>query len=381
MITQMKELQSHIDSMQLDLTLKEGTISAVKEENESLRRHLKNITDANMREKEILLEDVTQLRKLADVSKQDIAQKEEKQGKIHQELHSTIYTVKEKDRECKLLQTQLQEHRNQHHQIEVQLAEKRMDFLQTQTSLHQLEEQYLKTTQSVQEQIASELRKEAEKLRHQLKEKQMSADEDKYLRNKMAEDCAWLTKENGVLQSRVLEATKLLEKEQQLRENERMKNTKRISEITLGKEKERELERTLSHLKRLVQDEKDKVFTAQEQMLHVQQGRKSVELNGSSLRSQLTDLENEHLRVKLENSQLRMDKANLVKHIAQLHKQIASRNDEIRHMQSHVDSLCYEMNSLQLQKDLNESSEKQAWEQLSSITQGVHNLATEMALK
>ncbi|XP_053323059.1 golgin subfamily A member 3-like [Spea bombifrons] len=381
MITEMKELQSRISSVQMDLAMKEASINAVKEETESLRRHLRDVSDSKMQEKQILVEDVTQLKKLADVSTQDIAHKEEERKNINRELHNTIQRVKEKHRESALLQTQLQEQIKQHERAEAQLVEKRSDFLRMQTALHQLEEQYLTTSQSVHEQIASELRKEAEKLRYQLREKQMSADEDKYLRNKMAEDCARLTKENGVLQSRVLEATKQLEREQQLREDESIKRTKRISELTAGKEKERQLELMLSHLKRLVQDEKEKVSAAQDQMLHVQQGRKSVELNGSSLRSQLTDLENKLSSVKLENSQLRMEKASLVEHISQLHKQIADRKDEIGHMQGHVDSLCYDMNSLQLQRDLNESSQRQAWQQLSNIAQGVHNLANVMTLK
>ncbi|KAM8967272.1 uncharacterized protein RCH25_025969 [Pelodytes ibericus] len=380
MISQMKELQSQMSAMQMELALKEVSINAMKGENESLSRHLRNLTDANMQEKEILMEDVTQLKKLAEICNQDTTRKEEERKSIHNELHSTIQRVKEKDRALGLMHTQVQEQIRQHEHVEAQLIEKRSEFLRTQSALHQLEEQYLTTAQSIQEQIGSELRKEAEKLRYQLKEKQISADEDKYLRNKMAVDCGRLTKENGVLQSRLLEATKQLEKEQQLREDESMSRTKRISELASGKESERQLELMLSHLKRLVKDEHLNVSTAQEQMLHVQQGRKSVELNGSSLRSQLTDLENKHLRVKQENSQLAIEKANLVEHIAQLHKQIAARNDEIHRMQGHVDSLCYEMNSLKLQRDLNESSEKEAWQKLSSITQGVQNLATEMTL-
>lgn len=48
---------------------------------------------------------------------------------------------------------------------------------------------------------------EAEKLRQALKEKELSADEDKYLRDKMVEGCGHLTRENGLLQAQMLEAT------------------------------------------------------------------------------------------------------------------------------------------------------------------------------
>ncbi|XP_075439161.1 uncharacterized protein LOC142482647 isoform X2 [Ascaphus truei] len=380
-IMQMKELQSQINIMQMELSMKETSIGAVREENESLHRHLQSLSDANMREKSLLLEDVMQLKKLAEVSTQDIAHKEEERKKIHHELQSTIHSVQEKEWHIQSLQSQLQEQIKQHEGVEATLVEKRSDFLRLQAALYQLEEKYLTTAQSIQDRIGSELGKEADKLRYQLKDKQLSADEDTYLRNKMAEDCGRLTKENGVLQSQVLEATKQLEREWQLREGESKSRTKRISELTSGKEKERHLELTLSHLKRLVQDEMDKVFTAQEQMLHIQQGRKSVELNALSFGSQLTDLEKRHSRVQLENSQLRMEKTHLVEHISELHKQIAERDDEICCMQGHVDSLFYDLNSLKFRGDVDDSSQKEAWKQLSSITQGVQKIAMTNILK
>ncbi|XP_075684272.1 uncharacterized protein LOC142652506 isoform X4 [Rhinoderma darwinii] len=366
--------------MQVELSMKEATISAMKGEVESQRRHLQDISDANMREKSVLVEDVTQLEKLADVSVQDLTHKEGEQKSILHQLHGTIHSVKEKDRDLRLLQTQLQEQIKQQEAVEAQLAEKRSECLSIQAAVHQLEEQYLTTAHSVQDRIVSELRKEAEKLRTQLKERQLTADEDKYLRNKMMEACARLTRENGHLQSRVLETTKQLEEERQLRELESLNRTKRISEITSGKENERHLELTLSHWRRLVHDEKEKVVAAQEQVLRLQGGRKSVEMAGSSLHKHLTDLQNKHSKVQQENSLLRVEKNHLVEHISQLHKQIAEKNDEIRRMQGHVDSLCYDMDSLKLRKDLDDSSDKEAWQQLSSISHNVGKLAAEMSL-
>ncbi|XP_063780056.1 CAP-Gly domain-containing linker protein 1-like isoform X2 [Pseudophryne corroboree] len=335
---------------------------------------------SNIREKRVLVEDVIQLKKLADVSTQDLAHKEEEQKTILPELHSTMHRIKEKDRDLLLLQKQLQAQKTQHEAVEAQLAEKRSECLTIQAATHQLEEQYVATAQSVQERIVTELRKEAEKLRYQLKEKQMAADEDKYLRNKLAEDSGRLTKTNGHLQSRVLEATKQLNEEQQLREKESLNRAKRVSELTLGSENKRHLELTLSHWRRLVQDEKEKVAAAQEQVLQLQQGRKSVEMSGSSLHKQLTDLQNKHSKVHQENSLLRVEKNHLVEHISQLHKQIAEKNDEIRRMQGHVDSLCCDMDSLKLCRDLGDSTEDGTWQRLSGITHNVYKLAADMTL-
>ncbi|XP_069813534.1 paramyosin-like isoform X2 [Dendropsophus ebraccatus] len=380
MIAEVKDLRSQINTLQVELGMKEATISTMRGEVESQRRHLRDISDANAREKSVLVESVTQLKKLADVSVQDLTHKEEEQKSILHQLHSAIHSVKEKDRDLRLLQTQLQEQIKQQEGVEAQLSEKTSEHLSLQAAVHQLEEQYFSTAQSVQERIVSELRKEAEKLRTQLKEKQLTADEDKYLRNKMMEDCGRLTRENGRLQSRVLEETKQLEEERTLREQESLNLTKRISEISSGKEMERHLELTLSHWRRLLHDEKEKVAAAQEQVLQLQRGRKSVEMTGSSLHKQLTDLQNKHSKVQQENSLLRVEKNHLVEHISQLHKQIAEKNDEIWRMQGHVDSLCYDMDSLKLRRDLDGSSDKEAWQQLSTISHNVEKLAAEMSV-
>ncbi|XP_066434713.1 paramyosin-like isoform X2 [Eleutherodactylus coqui] len=321
MIAEVKDLQSQINTMQVELGMKEATISAMRGEVASQRRHLQEISDANMREKSVLVEEVTQLKKLADVSVQDLAHKEEEQKSILHQLHSTIHSGKEKDRALRLLQAQLQEQIKQQQAVETQLAGKSSEWLTLQAAVHQLEEQSFTTAQSVQGRVVSELRKEAEKLQTELKERQLTADEDKYQRNKMMEDCARLTKENGYLESRVLEAAKQLEEERQIREQESLDRSKRISEITSGKEKERDLELTLSHWRRLVHDEKAKVTAALEQVLQLQKDRKSVEMTGSSLHKEMTNLQNKHSRVEQENSLLRVEKSHLVEHISQLHKQ------------------------------------------------------------
>ncbi|EMP42304.1 hypothetical protein UY3_00466 [Chelonia mydas] len=152
---------------------------------------------------------------------------------------------------------------------------------------------------------------EAEKLRQQLKEKELSADEDKYLRNKMAEDCGYLTKENGLLQSQVLEATRQLDREKQLREDESTCHTRRISELACEKEKERQLEMELTYLKRLLQDERQKALTAQEQ--------------------------------------------------------ISEKEDEIRRMHGHVSTMSYDLNSLKSQVETEHSLQRERWKEFSNI--------------
>ncbi|KYO25925.1 nucleoporin GLE1-like [Alligator mississippiensis] len=214
----------------------------------------------------------------------------QKMKELHLEMNNAQLKLGRKESH-----TELHQKIQQHEDMEAKLAESRSECLRLQALLHQLEENHLSSSQSGQQHIAKELCEEAQKLREVLKEKELSADENKYLRNKVAENCGHLTKENGFLQSQVLEASKHLDRERQLREEESTCNSRRISELVSRKEKERQLELKLTYLKGLLQDERKKVLPIREQ--------------------------------------------------------ISEKDDEIRHMHGHANTMVQDLNSLKSQVD------------------------------
>nr|XP_016848324.1 PREDICTED: dynactin subunit 1 [Anolis carolinensis] len=222
---------------------------------------------ANAKEKLALMEDATKLKRLADISTQEVSNKEAELLKIQQEVQQTINAVKEKEHDVQIWESQLQQQIQQHQDMEQKLTKSRSEYIQLQALLHQLEEKFLTSSQSTQQQIAKELREEAEKLKQALKEMGLSTDEDKYLRNKMAEDCGHLTRENSLLQAQVLKATKQLNRERQLREEESSSYSREVSEMASGRERERKLEMELTYLKALLQDEKQKNCKAQDKVI------------------------------------------------------------------------------------------------------------------
>ncbi|XP_026547168.1 uncharacterized protein LOC113428838 isoform X3 [Notechis scutatus] len=190
---------------------------------------------------------------------------------------------------CKLV---CQQKNWQYQDMEKNISELRSQCTQLQALLYRLEEKLSMSSLSPQETIVKELSEEAEKLRQILKENELSADEDKYLLNKMAEDCGHLTKENSLLHAQIQKVTK--------------------------------------HLN---------------QLLHLQE-RKSMDHKRQHLHTQLIDLENQHTKVELENSKLRREKNHWVEHISQIHKQIAENHTEISFLHDHVYSLSCDLNNL-----------------------------------
>nr|XP_020643199.1 outer dense fiber protein 2-like isoform X2 [Pogona vitticeps] len=297
MLQKMKELEIRINAAQIEMTKKTNSIKMFEAEIQAMQRRLQTLSDANAREKSLLMENATKQKKLADITTQDISHKETELLKVQQQVQHTINSVKENECDVHIWKMQLQQNIQQRQDMEQKLAENNSECLRLQAIFHHLEEKFLTNSQSSQQHIAKQLREEAGKLRQTLKEKQLSADEDKYLCNKMAEDCGHLTRQNCLLQAQLLEATRQL----------------------------------------------NRVF-------HLQQESRSVDQNGDLLQSQITDLEKRHAAVQLENSKLQKEKALLVEYISQLHTQIAEK--DISLLRSQVNSLSCDLNNLKSQDDM-----------------------------
>ncbi|XP_067832208.1 protein BCAP-like [Heptranchias perlo] len=230
----------------------------------------------------------------------------------------------------------------------------------------------------MQDHIARELRDEISSLQQKLRDTALLAEEDKFLRNKMAEDCGRLTKENVLLHSQVLELTKELERVQALRDEKNSQHSTSITQLTSLKEHERQFELELAYLKRMMEEEEKKVLNAMEQLHRLEQEKSSAELNGLSLWNQLAALENRHSNIELENTQLKREKASLVDHISELHKQISEKDDEILHMQGHIHTLALDLGSLKSQLKMESSLRSESWKEISSIADTMKQVTSTM---
>ncbi|XP_026561827.1 nucleoprotein TPR-like isoform X2 [Pseudonaja textilis] len=341
----LKELEATINRTETDIAKKENSIKHYETETQAMHKRLQILSDTSAKEKLLLMEELSKLKKMVERSTQDISHKEAELLKIQREIQENVNSVKEKEHAVCLLESKCQQKNWQYQDMEKNLSELRSQCTQLQALLYRLEEKLSMSSLSPQETIVKELSEEAEKLRQILKENELSADEDKYLLNKMAEDCGHLTKENSLLHAQIQKITKHLNQERQLREEETSSYSRRVSELASGREKTWQLKRKLTHLKTLLQNLKQKVLKAQEQLLHLQE-RKSMDHKRQHLHTQLIDLENQHTKVELENSKLRREKNHWVERISQIHKQIAENHKEISFLHDHVYSLSCDLNNL-----------------------------------
>ncbi|XP_072323598.1 uncharacterized protein [Scyliorhinus torazame] len=378
MVREMKELQAEIKFIQFEIKKRDARIAVSLSEKELFSRNLNLAQGAHSSEKKLLIEELLQMKKLKEIANRDMAYKESELVKIKQALAKTTAAVTDGGRQIWLLERQLNQHVEKHQATEAQLGEKKSELIKTQVALYQLEENYYCSTASIQDHIAKELRDEISSLQQKLRDRVLLAEEDKFLRNKVAEDCGRLTKENALLHSHVLELTKELEKVQALRDEKNFKHSTNVTQLTSLKEQERRHELELAYLKRMMEEEEKKVLNAMEQLHRLEQGKSSVELNGLSLRNQLAVLEKRQSNIQLENTQLKREKANLVEHISELHKQISEKDDEILRMKGHIHTLAQDLSSLKSQLERESSLRSESWKEISSIADTMKQVASTM---
>ncbi|XP_051878578.1 polyamine-modulated factor 1-binding protein 1-like [Pristis pectinata] len=378
MLKEMKELQAEIEFIQLEIRKRDARIATSKSEKELFYRNLCSAQESSSREKRLLMEEMVQMKKVKEIANQDIAYKESELVKIKQELERTTAAAKDGIRQVWLLETQLNQHVEKHQAAEVQLGEKKLELLKAQVALHQCEEKYYTSTVSMQDHVATELRNEISSLQQKLREQEVLAEEDKFLRSKEADDCSRLTKENAVLHSQVVELTQDLERAQAAIDEKNSQHSNSITQLTSLKENERWLELELAFLKRVIEEEEKKVVNAMEQLQHLEQGKSSVELNRQSLQNQLATLEKQHSSIKLENSHLKREKNNLVEHISELHKQISEKDVEILRMKGYIHTLAQDLGSLKSQLKMESSLRSESCKEISSIADTMKQVANTM---
>uniref|UniRef100_H3BF41 Uncharacterized protein n=1 Tax=Latimeria chalumnae TaxID=7897 RepID=H3BF41_LATCH len=208
----LQELQSQADGLHLELKRKDGNINLLQTEREQMSKRMTVLTDSHSKEKQSLVGEIIQLKKLNGHTGRQLSQKEMELLQARQELERQLPNLKSYEQKRSTLQAQLDQRSEQQKAVEMQLAEKQLEILKVQSSLHDMEEKFYSSTAAIQDQITRELRDEVRLLHQQLREKDLMAEQDRFLRSKMADDSASLTKENILLHSQGLELNKQLDR-------------------------------------------------------------------------------------------------------------------------------------------------------------------------
>jgi len=365
MMFKIKDMQVDIDGMKLEITRKDATISMLKNEKHRATNELCSLDESTRREKNLLTEDVIQLKKMKEVADLDIARKDGEIVGLQQQLEQTLADFRHEKHAKNLLQAQLDQRINQHNQTSLLLEEKRQEVLHKQTQMHYLEEKYSKGTLAIQEKITRDLKDELQSLRGQLRQAEFQAEQDRIVKEKVVENVSKITQENISLQTQVLDLSRQIDHESLIRNERDAQAQKHSSQIARLRGQEEVLSLESKKFQELLENERQKYLTLEAQLMKSQDTLTTRDYRTKTLESRTEELEARFARIDEDNVQLRRDKVLLTEHIAQLQKQLEVKQKEVLQMENHMQTLQGDVSTLKSEIQLAKSTHSENWSRLS----------------
>ncbi|XP_071855214.1 uncharacterized protein [Apostichopus japonicus] len=381
MLSKLKELQSDMDSLQLEVRRKESNLDMVNTEKERLDQKLRLLSDNHTREKKLLVEEIVTLKKQNDMIQRDINDKEGQILSAKHELDKGSTSLSSAEHQIQMLQAQLDQKTEQLRNTQLVLEEKRTDLIKTQSGLQEMEEKYYSSTASIQDAAVADLRLEIQNLQRKLKESEMSAEHDRYMKSKMSDDVNNLIKENALISSQNLELQKQLERERGLRESRDTRHSTNITELVSIKDREKHLQLELNQTKEELKTERDRVATLMHSLTKQEQRNTQLSLGQNTSKSKVTEYEARLSAVEQENTQLRRDKMLLVDHVSELQRQVSQNEHETLRYHSHIKTLEGKLEDEHKRSHLEISMQSQKWSEFEKMAESMKNLSRSMTAR
>ncbi|XP_018118679.1 golgin subfamily A member 6-like protein 7 isoform X2 [Xenopus laevis] len=321
MFNKLQEVHSQCHSLKLEVKRKDANLLMLQRDYDHVKAQIRNSEDIHSKEKQQLVEEIVQQKKLKDLLDLQISQKERDILHNHQELEREMLSLTDMEQRARSLQAQIHQRSEQHKSVEKELSEKRTQLLKVNSAMHEKEEMLLKHTAETQHQIALDLRNEISFLHQQVREKELLSEQDILLRSKMMSDCSTLAAENNALQSKLHELNKQLETHRTLKEDNYSRDSSSIAQLLSVKDKEEQLNREVKQQKELLKLEKDNFKNIMDQLSMLQSGNTLHSYTVASVSSGIDELKVMLAKEERINLELRKDKALLVDHISNLQTQ------------------------------------------------------------
>ncbi|XP_060553175.1 uncharacterized protein LOC132714330 isoform X2 [Ruditapes philippinarum] len=379
MLAKLRTMQAEMDGLQVESKRKESSISIISREKAHMAERLREEEEARVQDKRLLMDEVIDLKKTIAKNESEISYKDSQLMDARNELEKSATALKNAETKIISLKSQLEQRIEQHKMTQISLDEKRSDLLSVETQLKSTEEKYYNSTVNLQDKVVNDLREEIRDLRIKLKEAEMSAEQERHLRSKMSDDSSTIVRENSVLHQQVVEMTKQLEREKNLRDEIESRHQQTISEIVQSKEREKELRFELEYSKESMTKEHDRLKQYQEKLSFKDSVSTQQELQLNTARSRVTELTGMHEHLEKENTQLRKDKSLLVDHVADIQKKLELKNEEVVNLRSQVLSLEQRFGELEQFNSLEHTSQSQKWEEFEKLAESMRTLSHTMA--
>ncbi|XP_033108412.1 myosin-2-like [Anneissia japonica] len=381
MLVKLKELQMDVDNMTLEIKRKESNLDMVSNEKERLDSRLKMLDETHSREKKLLVEEVVMLKKQNDIIQREISEKDREILQAKAEVDSRTTSLSNAEHQIHIIKAQLDQKNEQLKSTQLALEEKRTDLVKTQSQLHEMEDRFYSSTAALQDKAVQDHKDQIRVLQQKFREAELTAEQDRYMKNKMSDDCANLVKENALFGAQILELNKQLERERDLRESRDTKHATSITELVSFRDKEKHHQFELNQLKDQLRYERERVEHLMQQLSKQEHLNTTSTLGHNTTKSRLAELEGRHGGLEQENTALRRDKMLLVDHVSDLQRQLSEKEQEVISLQTHVRSMELELQGYERKSMLESTIQSQKWGEFEKMAESMKKLSHSMTAR
>ncbi|XP_030412084.1 golgin subfamily A member 6-like protein 1 [Gopherus evgoodei] len=378
LLQKLQELQSQADGLHLELKRKEASLNMLKTDRERINNQINIAAELHSREKQALVEEIIQLKRRKEQTDRQASEKEMELLHVRQELEQQQTSLSNCEEKILVIQSKLKQRSDQRTAIELQLSEKRKELTKVRFAVHEMEDKIFKKTAMMQDQITHDIRSEISFLHQQLREKELLAEQDRFLRSKMMDDYASLTTENAVLRSQLLELNKQLNIERALREESYISQSSSFTQLLKVKDQEEHLKNEIKMHQELLQQEKKNLQELTEKIHILEQGSPSLDLNVATIFSRIAEMKGMLDKEEQDNIELQRDKALLVDLVSSLQNQLVGRDNELSQTSTKMLQLDQDISALKTKHVLRQSLQSEKWQEISKMASSMRKLTKSM---
>ncbi|VDI20514.1 uncharacterized protein LOC143054047 isoform X2 [Mytilus galloprovincialis] len=379
MLTKLRTMQLEIDSLQMEIKKKETIIAVTNTEKEKTFERLHDEEAARSRDKRNLMDEIIELKKEKDMMDRELNQKDSQLFDAKTELDKSATALKNAEIKIQSLRSQLEQRGEQHNLTQITLDEKRSELLSVQTQLRELEDKYYNNTLQIQDKVANDLKDEIRLLRQNLKETEMTAEHDRYMKSKLTDDNANLVRENALLTQQLGDLQKEVERERGARQTTESRHTQSHSELIQLRDREKDAKFEISHLQEQLRKEQEKSRHYLENLTKTESSTTTTELQLKTVKSRVSELESFQHAVERECEQLRKDKLLLVDHVSEIQRKLESKEQEIMLLRSQNQTMEGKLRDTDRMSMMESSMQSQKWEEFEKLAESMRSLSHTMS--
>ncbi|XP_073251305.1 uncharacterized protein [Porites lutea] len=379
MMRKLRDLQGQVDERASEVARKESQMHMLEAEKDSAIKRLRDAEESHAAEKRQLVNEIVSLKKMADLHDRDSARRDLQVHQYKSEADKGLTALQDAERKVQNYRVELDRKTGDLNNLRIELEEKRAECLKLKTQLQEMDEKFFDSQAKTKEEIGRALREEIRQLRLQLKEKEINAEQDRSLRNKIQDDCTALIKENAAISAQVIELRKQIDMDRAHKDEKDYRRQANIQELVTLKESEKHLQQELERTKELLRLEQHNLKETLQKLSREEQASLEANLRRTQLRSELNEIEGQHDSTNSENVALKRDKLLLTDEVANLNVKLDERDEEIERLKLRLEEAESRCSHLDSKVRMQRSLESIKWEEFEKLATTMREFSRSMS--